>query len=162
MKDLSGLKFGRLTTLRFVRWHNYPSGRRHTVWECVCDCGRKLEVISASLKSGNTESCGCLRREVAANGHTTHGKAFDRIYRIWIGMQQRCGNPKTHNYSRYGGRGIQIVWKSFEDFYRDMSESYRDDLTIDRINGDGNYCKENCRWATITQQNQNRNYRRNV
>lgn len=153
MADLTGQRFGRLTVLEPV------TGRGRTKWRCRCDCGRTTVVGSAHhLTSGNTKSCGCLHDDKARERHLQHGGKGTRLYNIWKNMRQRCKNPRATDYNLYGGRGISIdpLWDDFGVF-RDwaLSNGYTDELTLDRINPDGDYAPNNCRWATWTEQRHN-------
>lgn len=150
-KDISGQKFSRLTAL--YRLHNIKGC---TKWLCVCDCGRLTEVTINHLQIGHTKSCGCLLN----HDKSTHNLSYTRIYKIYINMKQRCYN-KNHNYYRdYGARGIAVCdeWKDdFMSFYDwSMANGYKDNLTIDRINVDGNYEPNNCRWISNKQQQRNK------
>lgn len=129
--------------------------RRH--WECVCACGRGCVVRDDCLKSGNTQSCGCLHKERTAAAVRTHGKYDTPEYFCWVNMLQRCVNKKHKHYPGYGGRGITVCpgWLLFENFYRDMRDRPSKDHTLDRKDNDGPYCKDNCRWATQKQQMNN-------
>lgn len=153
--DLTGQKFGRLTVIGMAATKQ-KSGE--TNWTCRCDCGSPRTVASYKLRSGRTQSCGCLMREQVGQRNTSHGMFGTRIYRIWTGMMTRCTNERSENYANYGGRGIRVCerWKKFENFYADMIGTYRDDLSIDRIDSNGDYCPENCRWETATRQIRNR------
>jgi hypothetical protein len=153
--DFSGTKFGRLfAEYRYID----ESGR--TMYHCKCDCGNEKNVWCESLKSGKTKSCGCLRAETTSRRNTTHGMRKTRLYRIWLAMKNRCLNPNSNRYQYYGGKGVKICdsWVSnFLCFYNwAVKNGYRDDLTIDRIDSDKNYCPENCRWATYAEQEHNK------
>lgn len=153
--DLTGKKFGRLTVIEMAA-EKMKSGEAK--WVCRCDCGTSRLVPSYRLRSGRTKSCGCLAREQVASRNTKHGMFGTRIYRIWSGMMTRCTNENAINYADYGGRGIKVcdAWQQFENFYADMCDGYRDDLSLDRIDGDGDYRPDNCRWETATRQQRNR------
>lgn len=145
---------GRWTVINFS--HFDKAGRGY--WNCECDCGTKNKVLEYNLKIGQSKSCGCLAGELTAKRHLTHGMEKTRQYGIWRHMIYRCCRPKERGYHNYGGRGIKVCdkWKTFIGFWEDMKDGYSDELSIDRINNDGNYCKENCRWATMTEQQRNR------
>ncbi len=158
--DLTGQRFGRLVVIE--RAENGKRGKAR--WLCQCDCGNTCIVDGNHLRSGKTKSCGCVSREATGKRSVTHGHTRTRLYRIWSGIIDRCENPKTPVYQAYGGRGIRMcaIWRQDFTSFRDwaMSHGYRDDLTIDRIDVDGDYCPENCRWADwVTQQNNRRNNR---
>lgn len=152
--DLSNKKFGRLTVIKRVETERKGQAR----WLCKCDCGNTKIVQSYDLKSGNTQSCGCQRKENFV--HSTHGHSRKRVYAIWKGMKSRCYNQNRKCYHDYGGRGIKVCdeWKDdFQSFYDwAMANGYTDDLTIDRIDSNGNYEPSNCRWADSIVQGNNK------
>lgn len=154
-RDLSGEKFGRLTVLEFAGSRKTSGGESKRTWLCVCDCGQYTTVDTGNLvRDVGTKSCGCL----ALEARTSHGMHDSRIYQTWGDMKTRCDSPDNRYYHRYGGRGIsyQSSWSVFENFYEDMKDGYSDDLTLDRIDPNGNYTKENCEWVTKTKQARNK------
>lgn len=164
--DLSGQRYGKLVVIERTDDRRTEGGQSIIHWTCLCDCGVIKAIRGTSLKIGRTSSCGCLHKELASEARTTHGKSKKRVYRIYHHMKERCYSPKDKRFSDYGGRGIAICreWKdSFESFYSwAMDNGYQDDLSIDRIDNDGNYEPSNCRWVTSIEQGRNKRTTRNL
>lgn len=163
--DITGQKYGRLTAIK----SDGKSKSGKTLWLCKCDCGNYTHVPIDNLKSGNTKSCGCLQKENGVNrgrDSKKHGMTHTPIYEAWRRIKDRCYNHKKDGYNRYGGRGIQVCdeWlgdNGFNNFYHwAIQNGYSEDLEIDRIDNDGNYCPENCRWVTKKVNMRNRSVNR--
>lgn len=151
-----GEKFGRLTVLPDAIPRNGSTSKKYL---CRCDCGKYTYVTISNLMSGNTRSCGCYNKEITAKRASTHNMSHSKLFGIWWTMLQRCKNEKVNSYKNYGGRGIKVCeeWQTFEPFYEwSMSHGYADDLSIDRVDNDGDYCPKNCRWTTFSEQANNR------
>lgn len=147
--DHTGQRFGRLLALERI------GGGAITKYLCRCDCGNFTEVRTDNLAAGKTRSCGCLKSENMGAFRPNQ----DRLYNSWRGMKNRCKNPSNNRWQYYGGRGIKVCdeWQQFLPF-RDwaLKNGYAPDLTIDRIDVDGDYCPENCRWIPPAAQAANR------
>lgn len=157
LDDLTGQRFGRLVVISRAPNHVCPGGSYSVVWNCVCDCGNRVQVLANSLRNGNNKSCGCYRRDK----RTRHRRTHTRLYNIWENMKQRCRNPNNRQYADYGGRGICVCdeWLNFEVFYQwALSNGYNDSLSIDRIDNDKGYTPDNCRWTDATTQANNRRF----
>jgi len=152
-----GDRFTRLVALE-------RSGRKTPNNKCFyryfkCDCGRIKEIMEYSVYRGYTKSCNCISKEVSVKKFTTHNMSRSRIYHIWNGINMRCRNKNEPDYKYYGSKGIKVCdeWITFIGFYNWAKNSgYKKNLTIDRIDNNKGYYPENCRWATIIQQNRNK------
>lgn len=143
--DLLGQNFGRLTVIERMPNNN----RNQAVWKCRCDCGNEIIVEAGHLRSGHTQSCGCFHRDMDVEYHTTHGMKRTKLFRVFHSMKGRCYNPTDKKYNRYGARGIKICDKWLNNpssfFEWATQNGYKEGLSIDRIDNDGNYCPGNCR-----------------
>lgn len=155
--DLIGQVFGRLTVLEKLP----KSQNGQILYRCLCECGKEAKTTFSKLNSGHTKSCGCLKEEVLLARNFKHGRRHTPTYAVYLAMKQRCTNPKDRSYCNYGGRGINISkeWgESFENFFADMGEAPKG-KSLERLNNEVGYCKENCAW--VGRKQQARNTRRN-
>lgn len=155
--DLTGQKFGRWTVIKY----SHKNSKRMVYWLCKCDCGNEKIVLGNNLRRGKSLSCGCLARELNSQNHQL-GKDKDRtkIYYAWSNLKRRCYDEKNFNYQNYGARGIVVCnkWKNnFQEFYDwSIKNGYAKNLTLDRIDVNGNYEPSNCRWITLLEQANNK------
>lgn len=162
-------KFGKLTVIERVEPPKHLKDKKSIYLLCKCDCGGEKVVRKSSLLSGATISCGCERKNNASKmgkNAKTHGLSDTRFYRIWYYMRRRCNDENYNEYHNYGGRGIKVSesWQTFENFMNDMYDSYiefekehgENSASLDRLDSDKDYCKDNCRWATDLEQARNR------
>ena len=158
--DLTGQRFGRLVAIEKA-----PHVKGVPVyWTCRCDCGTVKDIAAVSLRNGSTRSCGCLQKETVSKIRKLHGDKGSRLYVVWHSMVERCRNSKKPFYKYYGGRGIQVCeeWKVYSNFKEwAFKNGYNQtakhgECTLDRINNDGDYSPQNCRWVSMKEQSKNK------
>lgn len=154
-KDLTGQRFGMLTAIKTV---GVTGINRRRVWLVLCDCGKAKKTAVSNLVDGKARSCGCLKDKIHTDRLKTHGAFGTPEYRTWAGMLSRCRNKASKAYRHYGFRGIKVCsrWLRFENFLKDMGKRPSLKFSLDRINNNGDYEPNNCRWATAKQQVNNR------
>lgn len=158
-----------MTQTKYGLWTTYDDSNKiiignKTYLACRCECGAIKNVIVKNLKSGTSKNCGCVRSRKTIERNVKHNKRFTREWRIWRAMKTRCTNENQPQYHNYGGRGIQVCkeWsENFMSFYNDMGES-PEGYSLDRIDVNGNYCKENCKWSTVSEQLRNKTNNRKI
>lgn len=164
-KDITGQKFGRLTAIKFCYSKSRKKATDH-YWLFRCDCGKEKILLKSSVTSGHIKSCGCYHKEKISIIHKKHGLANSRIYGIWCDIKTRCKNPKHIRHNYYYDKGINICdeWtNNFENFYNwALENGYKESLSIDRIDVNGNYCPENCRWVNNKIQSNNKTNNHNI
>lgn len=158
--DLLGARFGRLTVIG----QDQTKSDAQAMWICKCDCGNTKVIRSRDLRNGTTRSCGCLQKELARErASTLKGRHLEKLHGVWNTMKQRCNNPRSKDFKYYGARGVSVceLWREDYLAFREwaLSNGYAEGLTIDRINVDGDYTPDNCRWITIQEQQKNRRIR---
>lgn len=158
--DLTGERYGRLVVLEYVG----RAKSKTSLWRCRCDCGNETTVRASNLRNGHTKSCGCgeIENKLQFGNRSVrkHQESYTRLYRVWLGMKNRCNNRKDDHWPLYGARGISVSdeWVKDYEAFRDwaLANSYDDSLTIDRIDPNGNYEPLNCRWVSVADQQRNK------
>ena len=156
--DMTGQKFGRLTVIEEAG----RTPRKQVLWKCRCDCGNEVVVNGSCLRNGHTTSCGCKTREATIKRNTKHGESDTKLYKIWSSIRKRtvlCNEKSGRMWRDYGSKGIRLCgeWNEYENFAAwAKANGYKDGLSIDRIDPCGDYTPNNCRWATMKQQQNNK------
>ena len=163
---MTGQRFGRWIVVSQANDYIEPkTGQHRSRWNCKCDCENVRDVLANDLIRGKSKSCGCYKRQISRECHTKHGLCRERVYKVYSGMITRCYNQNEKSYKYYGGRGITVCdeWKNDFKKFHDwaMANGYQDDLTIERIDVNGDYCPENCTWIPFSEQNRNKNDKTN-
>lgn len=157
--DLTGMRFGKLVAVSQAESTYNANNKPMRRWLCKCDCGNTIVTSRQNLRKGDTKSCGCYKLQSTKERMTTHGESKSILYKRWKAMRKRCQNPNNSDYPHYGGRGIKVCdeWQDYLKFKEwALSHGYSDDLSIDRIDVDGDYEPSNCRFITMQEQCNNR------
>ena len=151
--DLLGSRFGMLVCTEYV----WDRNRDCSWWKCDCDCGNTKTIRTSALRSGATNSCGCLHKKQLSDLMKTHGLSKSKEYKVWCAMKERCAKPTDKSFINYGGRGIKVhpSWMDFSNFINDMGMRPTPKHTLERVDNDGNYEPNNCKWATRGEQRRN-------
>lgn len=161
MKYTIGQNIGKLTIVERIASRREGNKYIRARLLCKCECGNEVSRREDAISTSKVPSCGCVKAEAIGNAKRKHGLSHSPEHNTWLGIRNRCNNPKVKAYEYYGGRGIRVCdeWNnSFEAFYRDMGAKPTSKHSIDRLDNNGHYCKENCKWVTVKEQANNKSY----